>query len=92
MRDFSAPHRRKVPYFGIWTEDGRDEQLGDIDAWNILCDAVRRCTTEDMRVVNPHFFSPKFIILGGGWGGMNAGPGANATPPSFMRVSGAGGL
>ena len=49
MRDFSAPHRGKVAYFGIWAEDGRDEQLGDIDAWNILCDTVRRCTTEDMR-------------------------------------------
>ena len=44
MRDFSAPHRGKVAYFGIWAEDGRDEQLGDIDAWNILCDAVRHCT------------------------------------------------
>ena len=42
MRDFSAPHRGKVAYFGIWAEDGRDEQLGDIHVWNILCDAVQR--------------------------------------------------
>ena len=40
---------RKVAYFGIWAEDGRDEQLGDIHVWNILCDTLRRCTTEDMR-------------------------------------------
>lgn len=49
MRDFSSPHNRKVVHFGIWSEEGQAGQAGDNDAWNILTDAARRCTTEDMR-------------------------------------------
>lgn len=49
MHDFSVKYRG-VPHFGLWAEESAD-QLGDRDAWAILCDAVRQCTTEDMREV-----------------------------------------
>ncbi len=46
MRDFSEKYRGVV-HFGLWAEQGADRR-GEADAWAILCDAVRRCTTEDM--------------------------------------------
>lgn len=46
MRDFSEKYRGVV-YFGLWAEQGAGRR-GHADAWAILCDAVRRCTTEDI--------------------------------------------
>lgn len=48
MRDFARKYHRGVAHFGLWAEETAD-QKGDRDAWAILCDAARRCTTEDMR-------------------------------------------
>lgn len=47
MRDFSKKYRG-VPHFGIWAEETAD-QFGNRDAWRILWDGVRRCTTDDIR-------------------------------------------
>lgn len=47
MKDFSSSYRR-VAHFGLWAEVAAD-RYGDRDAWNVLCDAIRRCTTEDLR-------------------------------------------
>lgn len=49
MKDFAAPYRQKVVHFGIWADEGEELIKGDRDAWNILTDAARRTTTEDMR-------------------------------------------
>lgn len=48
MRDFSKKYRG-VPHFGIWAEETAD-QYGDRDAWRILWDGVRRCTTDDISI------------------------------------------
>lgn len=49
MHDFSTKYRG-VAHFGLWAEESAD-QLGTRDAWAILCDGVRRCTTEDVRIL-----------------------------------------
>lgn len=49
MHDFSTKYRG-VAHFGLWAEESAD-QLGNRDAWAILCDAVRQCTTKDLREV-----------------------------------------
>lgn len=47
MQDFSKKYRG-VAHFGLWADEAAD-RYGDRDAWNILCDAIKRCTTEDIR-------------------------------------------
>lgn len=47
MRDFSAKYRG-VAHFGLWAEESGD-RFGDRDAWNILVEACRRCSCEDVR-------------------------------------------
>lgn len=47
MRDFSAKYRG-VAHFGLWAEEN-SYSMGDRDAWKILWDGVRRCTTDDIR-------------------------------------------
>jgi len=50
MHDFAKKYQRTVTHFGLWAEETAD-QKADRDAWAILCDAARRCATEDMRDV-----------------------------------------